>query len=257
LFEELRYRLTTLSSRPTLWASVAGAILGVGLPTLFMRPSGSTTYSLPGLFASFGLSPSPFAIAAFMSQFAFTQAVAGALVYHTVHQLREINRIYLTHTRLNIYRLQPPYAFSIPAASTSGGLIIYNYAWFATAPELLSQPVSLALGGFFAAIAAVTFAWPLLGIHRRLVAEKQRCLAENSSRFEAAVGELHQRVDRRAIARMDDLNKTLGSLEIEQAALNHIPAWPWEPGTLRSVMAALALPIIIWLVQFVLQRVLL
>lgn len=255
-FEDLRYRLTTLPRRTTRWAALAGVILGLALPMLFIRPSGAAGASLIGLSSSFGISPSPIGVAALLIQFAFAQAVAGTLVYHCIHQLSEINRVYLRFARLNLYRLQPLYAFSIPAALTAGGLIIYNYAWFAAAPQLLDQPVSLVLSAFFAIVAAATFAWPLLGIHGRLVAEKKRCLAENAHRFEAAVGELHQRVDKKALSRMDDLNKTLSSLEIEQAALHRIPTWPWDPGTLRSVVAALALPIVIWLIQYVLQKVL-
>jgi hypothetical protein len=254
--EELRYRLMTLPPRQTAWASLAGVLLGLVIPLLVFRAPGTAAYSLTASLAFGRLSPWPGAVTAFLIQVAFTQAVAGVLIYHSVHQLREISRIYLTFARLNLYRLQPLYAFSVPAALTSGGLILYNYAWFAAAPELLAQPFAIALGSFFAIITAVIFAWPLLGIHRRLVAEKKRCLAENAHRFEAAVAELHQRVDKKAITHMDDLNKTLGSLEIERAALQRIPTWPWEAGTLRGVVAALVLPIVIWLIQYVLQMVL-
>jgi hypothetical protein len=253
---ELHYRLTTLPPRPTLWAALAGAILGIGLPMAFIRVTDTAGPSLAGFFASFGFSSSPAGMAAFFIQLAFTQAVVGVLVYHSIHQLREISRIYLTFARLNLYRLQPLYAFSVPAALTSGGLILYSYGWFAGAPELVAQPISIALGVFFAAIASVIFAWPLLGIHRRLVMEKKRCLAENAHRFEAVAAELHQRIDKKTLTRMDDLNRTLSTLEIERAALQRIPTWPWEAGTLRGVVAALVLPIVIWLVQFVLTKLL-
>jgi hypothetical protein len=254
--EELRYRLTTLPPWPTLWASLAGVLLGVVVPLLVFRPPGATTYSLTAAFAWGNISTSPGAMAVFLVQLAFNQAVAGAMIYHSVHQLQEISRIYLTFTRLNLYRLQPLYAFSVPAAITSGGLILYNYTWFAAGPEFLTQPISIVLGIFFAVTSAVIFAWPLLGIHRRLVAEKRRALAESARRFEAAVTELHQRVDKKALTKMDDLNKALISLEIERAALQRIPTWPWEAGTLRGVAATLVIPLVIWLVQYILQRIL-
>ncbi len=254
--EELRYRLTTLPPRQTVWASLAGVLLGAVIPLLVFRAPGTTVYSLPAALAFGRLSTSPGTMVAFLIQVAFSQAVVGALIYHSVHQLREISRIYLTFARLNLYRLQPLYAFSVPAALTSGGLILYNYAWFAAAPELLAQPISIALGVFFATITAVIFAWPLLGIHRRLVAEKKRSLAENARRFETAVAELHLRVDKKAMAQMDDLNKALSSLEIERAALHRIPTWPWDPGTPRSLAATLVLPLVIWLAQYILQQVL-
>jgi hypothetical protein len=254
--EELRYRLTTLPPRPTLWASLAGVLLGLVIPLFVFRIPGTTTHSLTAAFTWGRISTSPGAMAVFLIQLAFSEAVAGVFIYHSIHQLRQISRIYLTFARLNLYRLQPLYAFSVPAALTSGGLILYNYTWFAVAPEFLAQPISIALGIFFATATAVIFAWPLLGIHRRLVAEKKRSLAESARRFEAAVTELHQRVDKKAMTKMDDLNKTLASLEIERAALQRIPTWPWDPGTPRSLAATLVLPLVIWLAQYILQRVL-
>ena len=254
--EELRYRLTTLPPRPTLWASLAGVLVGLVTPLLVFRVPGTTAHSLAAAFAWGRMSTTPGAMTVFLIQMAFSEAVAGVFIYHSIHQLREISRIYLTFTRLNLYRLQPLYAFSVPAALTAGGLILYNYAWFAVAPEFLNQPISIALGVFFATAAAVIFAWPLLGIHRRLVGEKKRALAESARRFEAAVAELHQRVDKKALAKMDDLNKTLASLELERAALQRIPTWPWDPGTPRGLAATLVLPLVIWLAQYILQRLL-
>ena len=253
---ELRYRLTTMPRPAALWASLWGAVLGVGLPLAFIRGPASGTSSLADTFGLFRLSSSPLAILVSLVHLTLTQAILGALVYHTVRQLHMIDRIYAAYARVNLYRLQPLYAFSIPTALTAGGLVLYDYAWFGTAPELLSQPVSLSLSAFFAVVAAITFAWPLLGSHRRLVAEKRRMLAESSARFEATVVVLHQRVDNRALRQMDDFNKALASLEIEQTFLRRIPTWPWEPGTVRGLAAALGLPIVIWLIQFGLQRIL-
>ena len=67
---------------------------------------------------------------------------------------------------------------------------------------------------------------------------------------------LQRRMDSLRLSGADDLNKTLSSLEIERAALQRIPTWPWEPGTIRGLAAALLLPIVIWLIQFVLERML-
>ena len=253
-YADLRYRLTTLPPRPTLWASIAGAVVLALVPLLLIQNPADRSHSLVPFMVSFGFSPSPAAVAAALLHYFLSQALLGALIYHTVHQLRLINHIYAHHTRLNLYRLQPLYAFSIPAALTAGGLLLFNYAWFATAPLLLNQPVSRALAVLFSVIAFATFLWPLWGMHRRLVNEKKRLLQESSSRFEAAVSQLHRRVDGERLTRMDDLNKTLASLEIEQAALHRVPTWPWEPGTLRGLVAALLVPILIWVTQTLLQR---
>ena len=251
-FAGLRYQLTTLPARTTARVAVLGGLLLAAIPVLFIRdPAGN---SLVRSITAFGYPPTPAAFAAALIQLAFTQAIAATVVYHTIHQLRWIHHIYVHHTQVNLYRLQPLYAFSIPAALTAGALLLYTYAWFGTTPSLMGEPVSRALAILFAGIAVITFTWPLWGIHRRLVEEKKRLMQESSSRFESAVAQLHKRVDRQRLTRMDDLNKTLASLEIEQAALRRIPTWPWEPGTVRGVAAALLLPVFVWLAQQLLSR---
>ena len=61
-------------------------------------------------------------------------------------------------------------------------------------------------------------------------------------------------MDKNELGRMDDLNKALSSLEIERAALEHVPTWPWERGTLRSLVAAIVIPLLVWAIQAILQR---
>jgi len=74
--------------------------------------------------------------------------------------------------------------------------------------------------------------------------------------MKAAVAELRRRIDSGQLKAMDDLNKTMASLEIEHATLTRIPTWPWPPGTLRGIVAAVLLPVAIWLIQQVLQPLL-
>jgi hypothetical protein len=121
------------------------------------------------------------------------------------------------------------------------------------APE---NPVQIGIYLVFAGAASAAFALPLIGAHRALVAEKKASLAEASSRFKATTVELHRQLDRRRLAQMDALNKALASLQIEQDVLRKIPTWPWDPGAVRAVVAALLLPVAVWTIQLLLARVL-
>ncbi len=255
-YNELRYRLTTLPPRAAAWVAVLGGLILMAIPAAVVRDPASGSPSLARTVLTYGFSATPAGFAAIFLQSFLTQSIASTVIYHTVHQLRLIHHIYVHHTQVNLYRLQPLYAFSIPAALTAGALLFYTYAWFGTAPSQIDQVASRVLAVIFAGVGVITFVSPLWGIHRRLVDEKKRLLQESSMRFEAAAALLHQRVDVRRLIKMDDLNKTLASLEIEQTALRRIPTWPWEPGTLRGVIAALILPIVIWLIQFALGRIL-
>jgi hypothetical protein len=81
-------------------------------------------------------------------------------------------------------------------------------------------------------------------------------LAENGARLKATSFELHRRLDSGKIVGMDELNKALSSLDLERSHLSRVPTWPWQPETLRGLVAAVALPIVIWLIQYGLQRLL-
>jgi hypothetical protein len=55
---------------------------------------------------------------------------------------------------------------------------------------------------------------------------------------------------------MDEIHKALVTIDLEAAALEKIPTWPWPRGMFRNLLAAFLLPVFLWLVQFGLQRLL-
>jgi len=249
LFARLSYQLTTLPPRPTLIATITGAAFAVAMYALQTASGGIPPYLA-------GTASTTFSIALVMAAFIPSNAISFLMAYHTVHQLALISRIYTQYARINIYQLQPLYALSLPGAYTAIGLIFYLYVWFAMVMSASQRVGSVEIGltVSFGAIAGATFALPLLGAHRRLVAEKNRRLAEVSSYFEAAAERLHRHLDDPRLDQMDGLSKALASLEIELRVLRRIQTWPWEPGAVRSLVAALLLPIAVWLLQLLLGR---
>ena len=55
---------------------------------------------------------------------------------------------------------------------------------------------------------------------------------------------------------MDALNKAIGALEIELRAIDRTPTWPWQPETLRWIIGALMFPVILFVLQFLIGRML-
>jgi hypothetical protein len=183
--------------------------------------------------------------------------VLGAFLYHTLHQLRWINRIYTQHTQVNLFRMKPLYAFPNLTALTAASLTVVTYGWRAIAPGAASDdPISLAVMLVILFVAGASFIWPQLGIHSLQVAEKDRLLEEANQRLEATILKLHERVDGGELDNMEALNLTLSTLEMELSALKRIPTWPWQPETVRWLVTALVLPLGLWALQIVLQRVL-
>jgi hypothetical protein len=70
------------------------------------------------------------------------------------------------------------------------------------------------------------------------------------------LAELYRGIDRGSPRTSDRINSSLAALERGRAAIERVPTWPWRPETLRGLIAAILLPVAIWLIQFALQRVL-
>lgn len=244
-YQELQYRLTNLPAGLTLTASL------ITLVIIFLAELMTGPYRVEVLYVS-PVSANLFRFIYFLSWW-----VMGAFVYHAVHQLRLINRIYTQHTRVNLFRMKPLYAFSNLSALTAGSLAMILYGWMAVAPEVsLADPITFIITLIFLLIAVVIFIWPQLGIHNLQVAEKDRLLEEANQRFETIIAELHRRVDAGELDQMNDLRVTMTNLEMELNSLKGTRTWPWQPETVRWLITALVLPLGLWLIQSILQRVL-
>jgi hypothetical protein len=242
-YNRLHYQLTTMPARPALVVSLGGLAF-----ILIMNATTGT----PGAFGA--LAGFPLSNVMIRSMYVLVWWFIALFLYHTVHQLRTIHLVYTQHTRVNLFRMRPLYGLSAVTALTGVSLAGITYGWMAINPGLLGEPVAIAIVLPITILALVTFVWPLLGIHRLLVEENGRLIDECSIRLEAAIADLHQRVDGGALTAMDDLNKTITSLELELNLLEKIPTWPWRSETVRLLLTALALPLGLWLVQYVLQQ---
>jgi hypothetical protein len=246
--KDLRYRLTTLPAWPTVLVSLTMFLLPLlvdELGRLAGQPDALEALGIPS--ASYWL---------IYALYRLLWWLFGTLIYHTLHQLAQINCIYTRHTRVNLFRMGPLYAFSGVTALTAVGIIIPPYIFVALVPGSLVNPITVAYMLPITGLALLAFVWPLLGIHQILAEEKARILDENALRFEAAIQELHQRVDSGELEGLGISNTALATLESERALLNRIPCWPWQPETVRMLFTALALPLGLWIAQYVLQRVL-
>jgi hypothetical protein len=242
----IRYQLTVMTRRGAWLALLAGAAFGLigalltGVP--FMRilflATTPTSWLLNGLLAL-----------AIWGTF-FT------VLYMILRQLRIVSRLYSNRTRVDLFALEPLYALTGLTARAAISFLVLPTLFVSVAPAILDQPVSLAIALAGSSLAAATFLMPLAGMHRLLVAEKARRLAGQSRRMLAALEDLHRRVDQGQLRQMDDLYKAIASLDLEKTTLTKIPTWPWEPGSIRGVAAALVLPLAIWLFQQVLQPLL-
>jgi hypothetical protein len=248
-YDELHFRLTALPAWPAL---LAGLIV---LALAFVVDEVQRAAGQPDGFAALGISTVSWWFTRVLYRVLWW--LFGTFLYHTWHQLRQINRVYTKHTRVNLFRLGPLYAFSTVTALTAVGLLIPPYGFVALlTPDARNDLIAIAYMLPITGLALAAFVWPLLGIHRLLSEEKTRLLDENSQHLEAAITRLRERAESGELEDLGALNTALGTLESERALVSGIPTWPWQTETVRLLFTALGLPLGLWLAQYILQRVL-
>jgi hypothetical protein len=238
-FDAFRYRLANMPARGPLVAGLAVLAFAI-----LMEQLGSA----PARFAA--LEQLPMFAVVFQIFDKGPAFVFGAFFYHTVRQLRLVHVINSNYARISLYHLGPLQAFSRLTASTAVGLVVGLVGWMLINPDLLADPVSLAFSGTYAVLATAVFVWPLWGIHRLMEVEKARALHKVDQRFEAVFAKFNQDIRDDDLAAAERLHGTIASLEIQYQRIRDIPTWPWSPETARIVLTAIALPLILMIIQF-------
>ncbi len=186
----------------------------------------------------------------------FSFAMASILFYHTFHQLRLASQIQRLAARLDLFQFAPLYAFSGLTARTGLVLIFLVSLSVIGNPNALDNPILLALHALGLVLATACFVLPLYGIHQRIMEEKQHLLGEANKHLQATIAELHRKVQERDWSQTEGLNNIMAGLVIEREFISKIPTWPWQPGTFPGFVTALTFPIVIFLIQTALKRLL-
>jgi predicted secreted protein len=260
------YRLTTLPARPVRWATLAGVLVFLVVlgPSAFQISQQPFRVEISSMALQvFGMSTSAVSRWVIFIIYLALWGVVGVAVLHTVRQLGEIRRLYAGVSAANPFQPEPLYAFSSVTALTAVMMLLNSYGWVGVLLRVAREtPGAIPLTGpisvnvFFAALSVFLFVWPLWGAHRLLDSAKKHALGNNAGYFQAVVGRLHAAIEGGDPAGVDGWQKMLGALELERARLDRLPTWPWRPEASRGLVAALVVPIAVWLLQFVLGKLL-
>ncbi len=254
--ERMRLELSTSPARPAALLAVLTAISYAGL-----------LLALPDGFDLVGHQPA-FVGLRVLSEVFWLAPVIASVTYLFFRQLRIVSRLHDSVVHVNLLEPAPLHAMARLTARSAFVMLVFQVVSFAPLPNQ-SDSVRLALiliAAPFLVLTAATFFLPLRGMHGLLEKERARLLSGVHTRIAATMATLHEVVDsetvgspeadlsRLAQVRIDALNKALASLLQERDFVRRLSTWPWDTGTLRAVLSAVALPIVLFLLTRLLER---
>lgn len=181
-------------------------------------------------------------------------STGSAIYYHSLRQLSLVNRTVKMVKRFNLFHLDPVYAFSRLTSRTGISWMFMLGLTLLVFPLDLANTLMLAVLGSQVVLALAAFVLPLRFVNYHLVSEKRRLLAEHHQRVESTLARLHQSLDQNDLSEIERLNDAIAGLNAEREILVKIPTWPWNTGTLTGFLSAIVLPIILLLLQIVIQK---
>jgi hypothetical protein len=243
----LRSRLASMPARPVFWLSVAFAAFIV-----FIFVIGDEV-------AYEGMAH-PAAYACIMPLVVFSYSFAGVMALFGVRLLRTIGMAYRSVDNISVFRQEPLHAFSgVTLRASLFFLLIANLNFLSVAVDPAREApiaIDLVLSLITIAFAVATFIIPLVGVHRRLRDKKQRVLDENGQHLEEVSVRLYRSIDAGSMADMEAFEKATASLYRIRSEVRGAHTWPWAPGTLRTFLTAVLLPMLLWAGQYWLTQVL-
>jgi len=240
---DARSRLTSIPNRVAIASTATGILFTV--VTLYFDPT------------FFGLMRGGPAADAAELVFASLNAFAMCLlVYVAVRNLLTVTEMHRRATFIDLYRPSPLFAFSgLTARAAVLGALIGN-VFALTMPGSIDNPVNLAAFLLVPALVIPLFVLPLWGMHGRMAAEKERLAGESRTRLEGALAAIHASQKSGELGGVPDQKELLEALFLEKADIAALKTWPWQPGLPQAVLTLVLLPLIVFLLQGLLGRVL-
>lgn len=178
------------------------------------------------------------------------------LAIRSVRQLRMVHVLHAQASNINLLKLEPTHAFSLLTSRTGMGLVFVLIFDYIFQPSAFRTNYGVVTAGAFATLAIAIFVLPIIGIRDQIEDAKQQALHLTSDLLQSARDDLHDKVSRKAYDEFQGIEDSISALVSERELLDQVPTWPWNPRTIRGFASTLLLPIFIWLVTRLLERLL-
>ncbi|NWG07194.1 MAG: hypothetical protein HXY35_10990 [Chloroflexi bacterium] len=240
--KRLKYEFTTMPNRGVI---LSGVFWGINY--LILTYLGYETF-----YVSYGLGSLLSAAVFFTGLVSYL--TGSAIYYHSFRQLSLVNRTVKMVRQFNLFRLDPVYAFSRVTSLIGVSWMLMLTLTLLTLPIQLATGLGLAIMAVQVVLAIAAFVLPLWFVHRRLVSEKRRLIAELDQRVESTLERLHHGLDKNELEDVDHFSNAMMGMGAEREVLVNIPTWPWRSDTLAGFLSAVVLPIVLYLIQLLIEK---
>lgn len=247
----IKLHLTSMPARSLNYLTVIFFVVFTFLGYGMLKYAGSSPDASQLSVSVYSFTPTPFGIYA-LGMWTITWMINTILIFNTVQQLRTINYAYTNYTEINLFRQTELYAFSRVLAARSIGFVLTSPIWLLVDTGIITLIINIV----FAILALIIFIAPLVGVHRLLNTQKDALLKESSAIKDSLIHQLLILLKQGDTEEAGGLKDSLASITLVHQEINKVSTWPWQTNTLRQITGAITLPIVIWLIQFVLARIL-
>ena len=178
----------------------------------------------------------------------------SVIYYHSLRQLRLVNRTVKMVDHFDLFHLDPVYAFSRLTAQIGIAWMVMLTLTLLVFPINLANLPVLMLLVLQMLLAIAAFVLPLWFVHSRLVSEKRKLISEHNQKVKETLASFHRMLEENRITEADKYNFAINALVNERSLLTGIPTWPWRSGTLTGFLSAVGLPIILFFVQLIIKK---
>ncbi len=225
---------------------------GLGLPCLFI----GTVVAI----ASFLSAPAEVVGTGALDRLTYAAALAPSAIFgyamtllaiaHTSRQLRLVVEIHRRARAIDPFDRGPVYAFSLFTVQIGLAFLLSGYYTLTVNSAFQSgNLVGLVVLGLVITLGAACFVLPLLGIHGRLVGEKEALLEGVEDRVGKLAQELYRRIDAGEFDGTKVINEAIAAAGAVRERIERLPTWPWRPQLLRGFVSALLLPVVVYLIS--------
>ncbi|MEJ2512530.1 MAG: hypothetical protein P8Y72_13150 [Anaerolineales bacterium] len=181
-------------------------------------------------------------------------------VFHTIRQMTIVSQMQSDLTEIDLFNSTPLYAFSILTSRTGIAwvFLLSTSLTFLYLSGTAYAGVSTALIITFITseimLALASFILPLVSLHAQMEKAKGRLIDEINMYMKTSIDKMESELKILDPGKASAKRDLVETLKMQQSYVRELRTWPWKSETLRGFLSVIFLPILITVIQQLIER---